>query len=39
MSTPTPVAVEQSNKLYVGNLAYSTTEEQLKKFFADCADV
>ena len=28
-----------SNKLYVGNLPYSVTEEDLKKFFAEAGSV
>lgn len=27
--------MEQENKLFVGNLAYEVTNEQLKQFFAD----
>lgn len=26
---------EEANKLYVGNLSYTTSEEELKKFFMD----
>ena len=28
-----------SNKIYVGNLPYSTTEEDLKQEFSDCGDI
>ena len=31
--------MEESNKLYVGNLPYSATSESLKELFAACGEV
>ena len=29
----------ENKKIYVGNLSYQTTDEQLKEFFSDCGQV